>query len=335
MSKGKSEFRISSSRSLTTTPVFDAYWHFAYERQEILFRRLSGEAPPWTEDQILKEYRFTNAYRASDRVSQHLIRHVIYEGIQSEEEVFFRTILFKLFNNIATWKLLESKLGPLSWGSFNLEKWDRLLCEELHAGRRIYSAAYIMPSPAFGESRKHTNHLRLLASMMKDRIPLRVAASRSLGEVFHVLRSCPSLGDFLAFQFTIDLNYSPLINFSEMDFVVAGPGARSGIQKAFSNTCGLGEEDVIRAVTEFADREFSKRGLQFRSLWGRSLQLIDCQNLFCEVDKYSRVAFPNLVGSGRKRIKQRFLPKTSALEQWYPPKWGLQASAISSTCFAF
>jgi len=323
LSKSESEFRISSGRVLRTTPVFDAYWYFAYERQEILFRRLSGEAHPWTEDQILKEYRFTNVYRASDRVSQYLIRHVIYEGTQSEEEVFFRTILFKLFNNIATWNCLESRFGTISWKTFNLEKWDRLLWEELHAGRRIYSAAYIMPSPAFGAARKHTNHLRLLAAMMKDRVPMRVAASRSLGEVFQVLRSCPSLGDFLAFQFAIDLNYSPLINFSEMDFVVAGPGACSGIQKAFVDTCGLGDEDVIRAVAEFSSREFEKRGFQFRSLWGRALQLIDCQNLFCEVDKYSRVAYPELIGSGRTRIKQRFALNPSPIMQWYPPKWGL------------
>ena len=43
--------------------------------------------------------------------------------------------------------------------------------------------------------------------------------------MFEILRSYPSLGNFLAFQFTIDLNYSELTRFSEMDFVVAGPGA--------------------------------------------------------------------------------------------------------------
>src|SRR5690348_7306679 len=40
------------------------------------------------------------------------------------------------------------------------------------------------------------------------------------------------------------------------------------------------KEDVIRAVTDFASREFERLGLVFHSLWGRPLQLIDCQNLF-------------------------------------------------------
>ena len=88
---------------------------------------MEGGGPLWTDDPIIARHKFTNAYRASDRVSQYLIRNVIYEGSQSEPEVFFRVILFKLFNQIETWELLNSKLGPITWEG-------------------IYSAAYIMPT---------------------------------------------------------------------------------------------------------------------------------------------------------------------------------------------
>ncbi len=181
-----------------------------------------------------------------------------------------------------------------------------------------------MPCPPFGAQRKHTNHLILLTKMMKDRAPFKVTSARSLQDVFALLRAYPSVGDFLAFQFAIDLNYSALTDFSEMEFVVAGPGARSGIRKTFEGTAGLSDEDVIRAVAEFADREFEQRGLRFQSLWGRPLHLIDCQNLFCEIDKYARVAHPNAVGAGRTRIKRRFAASTNPTTQWYPPKWRLQ-----------
>ena len=79
------------------TVVYDSYWKFAAERQEVFFRKLEGRAAPWTDDSIIARHKFTNAYRASDRVSQFLIKHVVYEGEQSPEELFFRTILFKLF----------------------------------------------------------------------------------------------------------------------------------------------------------------------------------------------------------------------------------------------
>lgn len=294
-------------------------------RQESFMRRISGAPPPWTDDPVLAAHRFTNVYRASDRVSQYLIRHVIYEGAQAPEEVFFRTILFKLFNKIETWENLSRKLGAVSWGHFSFDAYATALDGLLDNGERIYSAAYIMPSPAFGSPRKHRNHLRLIEHMMRDGAPRRIGRARSLREVFEIMRGYPSLGDFLAFQFTIDLNYSELVDFSEMDFVVAGPGARDGIRKCFSDTGGRGDAEIIRMVTERAAAEFDRLGLQFRDLWGRPLQLIDCQNLFCEVDKYARVVHPDIRGrSGRERIKQRFTARQEPLPQWYPPKWQLR-----------
>jgi len=317
-------FRLSDGSTLRTTPVFEMYWQFAFKRQEIFHKRVAGEQSPWTEDVILQTYRFTNVYRAADRVSQFLIRHVIYDGERSAEEVFFRTILFKLFNRIETWTLLQDRLGPLSWKAFRFERYDTVLEGALRAGQSVYSSAYIMPNPPFGARRKHANHLLLLSQMMKAGVPAKIVAAKSLREVFVILRSFPSIGDFLAFQYAVDLNYSVLTSFTEMDFVVAGPGARSGIRKAFVGPVALSDEEVIREITEAADREFEERGFPFRTLWGRPLQLVDCQNLFCEIDKYTRRAYPQVVGNGRTRIKRKFEAAAPLTPQWYPPKWGLR-----------
>lgn len=325
------EIVVSAGRTLKTTPVYDTYWRFAAKRQELFMRRVAGAPPPWSDDPVIAAHRFTNAYRAADRVSQYLIHHVTYDGAQAVEEVFFRTLLFKVFNRIETWEQLRSKLGALTWRGFDFERYARVLDAKIGRGDRVYSAAYIMPSPSFGSERKHRNHLRLLEHMMRDGAPRRITRARSLQEVFEILRSYPSLGDFLAFQFTIDLNYSEIIDFSEMDFVVAGPGARDGIRKCFSNTAGLSEADVIRIVAERANVEFERLNLTFQTLWGRPLQLIDCQNLFCEVDKYSRVVHPEFQGeSGRTRIKQRFTARPEPLPQWYPPKWGMNVPASAA-----
>lgn len=64
-------------RPLRPTVVFSTYWHFAVERQNVYMRRIRGEGPPWSSDPVLREHKFTNVYRAADRVSQYLIRHVI------------------------------------------------------------------------------------------------------------------------------------------------------------------------------------------------------------------------------------------------------------------
>ena len=159
---------------------------------------------------------------------------------------------------------------------------------------------------------------------MQDEVPARLAQMTKMRDAFDLLRSYPMLGDFLAYQYVIDLNYSEAVNFSEMEFVAPGPGARSGLRKCFASFGGLSETDLIRVVAERQEEEFAMRGIGFQSLWGRPLQLIDCQNLLCEVDKYARVAFPEYEGVGnRTRIKQVYQPSPDPIDYWYPPKWGI------------
>ncbi|MGC8494314.1 MAG: nucleotide kinase domain-containing protein [Syntrophobacteraceae bacterium] len=131
---------------LRVTPVYDAYWRFAAERQQIFFRRLSGMPAPWTDDETLTRYRFTNAYRASDRVRQYLLRKVIYSGDPSPQETIFRILLFKFFNKIETWELFLNAFGEIAWRDFSVRAYDTILQRAKCSGQKIYSGAYIMPS---------------------------------------------------------------------------------------------------------------------------------------------------------------------------------------------
>jgi hypothetical protein len=159
-------------------------------------------------------------------------------GRRKPREIFFRTLLFKIFNRIDTWRSLERELGPLSWAGTDLDAVARVLDTLMAKGERLYSAAYIMPAPALGHARKHANHLALIKRMLDDRVPERVRQAPDLRSVFETLLSYPGLGPFLAFQYTIDLNYSALLDYDEADFVVAGPGALDGIAKCFTETGG-------------------------------------------------------------------------------------------------
>jgi hypothetical protein len=313
-----------AGRQLLPTPVFDTYWRFAAERQAVYVARCQGAPGPWTQDPILRAHRFTNCYRAADRVSQYLIRHVIYAGSQEFEEVAFRVLLFKLFNRIDTWELLCQQAGWPSWAGFDVGVYDAVLSKAFASGRRLYSAAYVMAPPQLGAARKHTNHLRLLELMMVNGLPQALAEAESMPAAFGLLRAQPGIGDFLGFQFLIDLNYSAGLHFDEMEFVVAGPGARDGIRKCFGRAADGIEAEVIRYMADHQVEHFDRLSLSFGGLRGRPLQLIDCQNLFCEVDKYARVAHPDIAGvSGRSRIKQRFAPVSDPVTAWFPPKWGL------------
>lgn len=313
---------------LESTPVYDTYWNFAAKRQDVFFNRLQNNNFPWTDDKIIQKYKFTNAYRASDRVSQYLIKNVIYNGeTYTSEDQCFRILFFKLFNKIETWEYIERILGEITYTSYNYERYNQLLTQRIENNERIYSAAYIMPSgkSSYGFDKKHQNNLKLLDHMMKTRLSQKIAKLKDLEELYKTLLNYPTLGSFLAFQFAIDINYSELCDFDEMSFIVAGPGAKNGIRKCFKDLKKYKYEDIIRYVAERQNFEFEKRGLEFKSLFGRSLQLIDCQNLFCETDKYARVAYPNISGvNDRKRIKQQYVNHDlEKIQYFYPPKWGI------------
>ena len=95
--------------------IYDLYWYFAWERQNIFWKKLNGEEAPWTDDYILQQYKFCNSYRVNDRVSQYLLKNVIYnENIYEDEDMLFRIILFKLFNKEATWELLVNEFGNIT-----------------------------------------------------------------------------------------------------------------------------------------------------------------------------------------------------------------------------
>jgi 5-hmdU DNA kinase, helical domain len=321
---------VIAKNTLYKTPVYDFYWRFAAERQSIYYKRLVQPHYPWTDDPILGKYKFTNAYRILDRVSQYLVSNIIIPDTSkgmSKKDKLFRVLLFKIFNKIETWDLLEESLGGISWSDFSYERYEGVLSEAFQK-RTIYSAAYIMASgcSTFGCRRKHQNHLKLLELMMNDGITDKVTSSSSMKQLYDSLLSYPLIGPFLAYQYSIDINYSDLVDFSENDFVVAGPGARDGIEKCFYDKGRFSNEEIIRIMVDSQESEFERLKLDFKGLFGRSLKLIDCQNIFCEIGKYARVSHPNIKdNSGRTKIKQLYRFNGSLPEPAFPLNWGLSS----------
>lgn len=124
--------------------VYDLYWYFACERQNIFWKKINGESAPWTEDKILQEYKFCNSYRVNDRVSQYLLRNVIYNGKKySNEDMLFRILLFKLFNKESTWELLLNNFEDITLKTFNIKEYSSALENAISSGIKIYNDAYI------------------------------------------------------------------------------------------------------------------------------------------------------------------------------------------------
>jgi hypothetical protein len=306
--------------------IYDLYWYFASERHRIFEKRLTGQPGPWTDDPILQKYKFCNVFRAADRVSQYLIREVCYRTEHcSPEDRLFQIVAFRLFSKIETWQAVRQFLGRsptienLIDGSFTkaLE-----YTHERNGG--LYTSAFILcATNAYGQSRKYLNHVELLRDMfVNHRLAERLLTAGSLREIYTLLHDFPLMGDFMSYQIAIDLNYSTLINFSENDFTQPGPGALRGLKKVFEDLGDYSPAETILWMVEQQDKEFARLNLPPAKLFGRSLQAIDCQNLFCETDKYCREAAPELA-SARSRIKTSYTEPKPMTELFLPPKWNL------------
>ena len=190
----------------------------------------------------------------------------------------------------------------------------------------LYTGAFILcATKAYGFDEKHRNHVGLFKHMfLRERLDRTIEGANSLEQVVQALQAFPLMGPFMAYQTAIDLNYSELLDFSENDYTQAGPGALRGLKKAFVDLGDFSPADAILWMAERQEVEFDRLKLPFGGLFGRPLHGIDCQNLFCEFDKYCREAAPELV-SNRSRIKARFAPSSERLPLFFPPKWKLDA----------
>jgi hypothetical protein len=318
---------------LEPTIVFESYWKFIADRFDIYLRRLRGESPPWTADPVLTRYKFTNVFRATDRVSQEGIR-ISLDGISaaSLEEQFFRIILFKLFNKIETWQALTEALGGEEprLANFSFLRYDAILEKLKKSGVKIYSAAYMMPCPGDygvnGIVRKHSMHLHMLGDMLTARIPYYLKEAGNLEGAYGVLRKVRMFGDFTAYQFAIDVNYGPFLGYDESSFIVPGPGAEEGIKKCFANLNRIPFAEVIRRVTDYQDVcSAAVVNTPAPRLFGRPPQLIDIQNCFCEIAKYARVAHPEF-NNTRTRIKHSYNPSwfRPLPEPVFPTQWEIK-----------
>lgn len=302
--------------------VFKLYWYFAAERQQIWQRRLSGAKPPFTDDPILQNNKFCNTYRVLDRVSQDLIKQVSNNPISPVDDAF-RTVFYRFFSKPETFNYVEQQLGePLALEHLYNGQLEAVLTKLYTSGATLYTNAFILcANNAYGYSRKYQNHVGLFKDMFhNDAFIKTLSSAREIGEVQAALKRFPLIGDFMSFQLAVDLSYLGSTTYSQNKTVIAGPGALRGIAKAFKSTGGLAASEIIMHCWQNQEAYFNYYSLPFPKLGKRRLDPVDCQGLFCELDKYCRQAKPELKSS-RSKIKQKFDGPSYSVTNCLPMCW--------------
>jgi len=319
--------------NFTPNENFYYYLYLIKERMNIFWNRLEGKHP-YTEDKIFQENKFTNVYRVLDRVSQYLLRNVIYNGnTYSKKDMFWRILLFKHFNKTETWDMLCEQFGDIRFNSPNIDTIGKFLEIKINSGEKLYSNAYMMSGQSGETLDIKRKHLKYFHIFKRYHIPMvdEIINSSSMQEVFEKFSALPYSGNFIGYQYTIDWNYSEIFNFDENDFVFPGHGAVRGIKRTFDieSLKHFDFADVVKYVRDNYDtlvEEWSLKSgedLRARFLPDRQPTLIDFQNCFCETDKYIRGLGLSTDGVHGKRIKNKFRENRDRIEYMFPPKWNV------------
>ena len=190
--------------------IYPLYWTFASRRQVAFEKRVAGAPAPWTDDAIIRRFKFCNVFRAADRVSQYMIREVACAAHQvSPSDRVFQIVAFRTFSQPQTWDGLRARLGraPIleDLASGQLER----ALDDVKAERGgLYTGAFILcATKAFGFDEKHRNHVALFKHMFFEAVAAeRILNAASLEQIVRVLESFPLTGPFMSYQIAIDLN---------------------------------------------------------------------------------------------------------------------------------
>lgn len=292
--------------------ALDLFWKFITERQQIWFRRVVENEPlPWTDDEILNNYRFTNVYRQLDPGTQYVIQDIL-ETESSRRNKIFNVMMYRLIGRLETHKFL----GFQQLESFEPSEFEERLKRRRDVnGEKIFTGAYMVAGYSrMGSSDKVENVAALFGEIAShEEYFQQLVLADSAKEAYDLIRKQPGFGNFLSYQVLVDLLYpveyydgDSILPFSANDWSSPGPGAQKGLNRLVDSFDKVTQLEVMRWLQEHQQEEFSRLNLDFPYLLDKdgekmALSLADIQNCLCEFYKYHKIL--NSEGRARRRFR--------------------------------
>jgi len=272
---------------------------FIAEREAIRIRRfIMKKEWPWTEDEILQQYRFTNVHREDDAVSQHYQKTVRDRYIDSSF-VLPATVIYRWFNRITTCDAIFStgsrSIFELYMNSYKLEILQA--CIEQLSPPHVTGAFIITGKPGYSKAEGVLQYIHLWC--MKPWYELYKAWEKNppLLEEMYVQVASEGLGSFMRGQIVADLKYLPfMLEVPDWNtWATPGPGSQRGLNIVYERDMDTpwpkGEWLMsLQALSDLVTPMLKGYGMD-------RLHNQDLQNCLCEWSKYTKVA----TGQGRPR----------------------------------
>jgi len=254
-------------------------------------RYVEGDPPPWTDDEIVASYFFTNVYRELDP-GTYYIRDELPNASGLRQAMFWAMVYRLAFHERSMAALLDS--GLLALGTFDRD--TAQVRELLRDVPKPFTPAYVVSN--YGRSGKKVDIIvdimQGIARTLRDDWPgiLRIDDRQA----FHkwCLDNVHGIGRFIAFQAMVDLCYPRTRNereqhrgwlpWSNDGWVMAGPGAVKGLRILYpDDEAGPANSDeLIANLCSIQARYLKKQRYVDRS----NMQNCCCEFSICPFPRY-------------------------------------------------
>lgn len=264
------------------------FWYWINERHSIYTKRARGEAKPWTFDPILRDYKFTNAFRQLDRGTVWLRDNFLLPYISdSDDLIAFNICWYRMFN---WWKTGEFLGWQRDWKpdivAYDLTNW-------MNEGNQVFTGAHIVYSrPGLP---KIDAIVDVCTELWDSRFDIvKSCDQRSLQTTFDVLREVDCVGGFMAYEMVSDMRWTRLLCNAKdiMTWANPGPGAKRGLARL-----GAPYKPDAAAIQSMHSLLLESAG--FLDDHVPPLEMREIEHSLCEFDKYCRVKF----GEGEPRSR--------------------------------
>jgi len=275
------------------------YW--CCERESIRKKRVAGAPYPWTEDPILRQYRFTNLRRRDDRVSQWIIKHVLERGLDHELDVFLKWSALARWVNWPPTLEKAQRMNCISRTDIDLIAIGQLIDALVAQDEKAWTGAYMIrpAKPPYSPMRKGMFIATIVVGKefvgVIDRVKLGLSAN-SVQATCELLQEANFWGPFMAGQVVADWTYTPLLaSAADLNtWAPQGPGSRRGFNRLLGRPLKqhISPEEWSEQLQLWRAEIIQELGAEYTTLTA-----MDVQNALCETDKYLRVRY----GEGRPR----------------------------------
>lgn len=279
------------------------FWYWMNERHKIYRRKRMGLPKPWTEDAILRDYRFCNVFRELDTVTQWIRSN--WSRPNDDHEWLWLAMTIARFVN---WPDTLDELGYPSEGwTDSYEKHFVDTLEDRRArGLQVYTGAYMVRGDIQGGYAKKSEYLayKVIRPMVEQRSDIVESfAHNSLEHTHRILCDFYGVAGFMGYEIVTDLRHTSFLRraYDVFTWANAGPGAVRGLNRLHDRKLSgsIPQAQAVEEMRTILDRWPEAHAPMIKCDPAIEVEMRDIEHSLCEFDKYERVR----LGEGRPRSK--------------------------------